>query len=278
MPGDRTKQSAIDTFERAAASYDRVGVDYFQVFGARLIAAAALRPGQRVLDLGSGRGAVLFPAARAIGPTGYAVGIDAAPTMVALTSVDATALGLTQVEVRLGDADEPPGTPGEYDAVLAGLVLFFLPDVSVAVHRYATLLKPGGLLAFSWFGPDDARWTPVFTALDRYLPHPPDRSAPPDPTDVWRDPESIRTMLIAAGYVDIETVEETFEVTVPDVETWWNWSFSHGGRDYFEGFPVDRHAEIKAAAAAAMGEVRRPDGSLSVRPVLRFTTARTPSS
>jgi SAM-dependent methyltransferase len=275
MPADRTKQSVIDTFDRAAAGYDRAGVDYFRVFGARLVEITALLPGQRVLDLGCGRGAVLFPAARAIGPGGYALGIDAAPTMVALTATEATELGLTQVEVRLGDADEPPGAPGEYDAVLAGLVLFFLPHITVATHRYAQLLRPGGLLAFSWFGPDDARWTPVFTALDRYAPQPANRKERPGPTDVWRTTESIGTLLAVAGYVDIETVEETFEITVPDFETWWNWSFSHGGRDYFEAFPVERHGEIKAAAAAAMGEVRRPDGSLSMRPVLRFTTART---
>ena len=276
MPADRTKQRVIDTFDRAAAVYDRAGVDYFHVFGARLVEIASLGPGQRVLDLGCGRGAVLFPAARAIGPDGYALGIDAAPTMVALAAADAAELGLTQVRVRLGDADKPPGTPGEYDAVLAGLVLFFLPHVTVATYRYARLLKPGGLLAFSWFGPDDARWTPVFAALDRYAPQPASRGSGPDPTDVWRTPESIRTMLTAAGYVEIETVEETFEIIVPDLETWWNWSFSHGGRDYFEAFPVERHTEIKAAAAAAMGEVLRPDGSISMRPVLRFTTARTP--
>lgn len=274
MPADRTKQGVIDTFDRAAAVYDRAGVDYFHVFGRRLVEIASLRPGQRILDLGCGRGAVLFPAARAIGPDGYALGIDAAPTMVALTAADAAGFGLTQVEVRIGDAEEPPGTAGEYDAVLAGLVLFFLPHVTVATHRYARLLKPGGLLAFSWFGPDDARWTPVFTALDRYAPTPANRTARPGPTDVWRAPDSIRTALTAAGYADIETVEETFEITVPDFETWWNWSFSHGGRDYFEAFPVERHEEIKAAAATAMGEVRRPDGSLSMRPVLRFTTAR----
>ncbi|HKA69517.1 MAG TPA: class I SAM-dependent methyltransferase, partial [Actinomycetes bacterium] len=214
MAADRTKQSVIDTFDRAAADYDRAGVDYFGVFGARLVTTAAPLPGQRVLDLGCGRGAVLFPAARAIGPNGYALGIDAAPTMVALTAAEATALGLTQVEVRLGDADDPPGTPGEYDAVLAGLVLFFLPHVTVTMHRYARLLRPGGMLAFSWFGPDDARWTPVFTALDRYAPQPMNRQARPGPTDVWRAPESIRTALRAAGYVDIETIEETFEITV----------------------------------------------------------------
>jgi len=276
MPAERTKQSVIDAFDRAAAVYDRAGVDYFHVFGARLVEIAALRPGQRVLDLGCGRGAVLFPAARAIGPDGYALGIDAAPTMVALTATDAVELGLTQVEVRIGDADEPPGVAGEYDAVLAGLVLFFLPHVTVAMHRYLRLLKPGGLLAFSWFGPDDARWAPVFEALDRYAPHAANRKARPDPTDVWHTPESVRTALTASGYVDIETVEETFEITVPNFATWWAWSFSHGGRDYFEAFPVERHDEIKAAAAAAMGDVRRPDGSLSMRPVLRFTTARSP--
>src|SRR5262245_49689923 len=102
MAADRTKQSVIDTFDRAAADYDRAGVDYFGVFGARLVTTAAPLPGQRVLDLGCGRGAVLFPAARAIGPSGHDLGIDAAPKMMALNADDETGVGLRRVGERVG--------------------------------------------------------------------------------------------------------------------------------------------------------------------------------
>ena len=98
------------------------------------------------------------------------LGIDAAPDMVSLTAAEAVELGLDRVEVRLGDADYPPGVDGEYNVVLAGLVLFFLPDLAGALARYARLLKPGGLIAFSWFSEDDARWEPVMEAIDAFAP------------------------------------------------------------------------------------------------------------
>ncbi|MCI0688514.1 MAG: methyltransferase domain-containing protein [Sporichthyaceae bacterium] len=273
MHGDQGKQQIIDTFDRAADSYEQVGVDYFGRFGARLVEIVSLEPGHRVLDLGCGRGAVTFPAASTVGPTGRVLGIDAAPGMVALTAAEAAARGLTQVELRPGDAEFPPGEPCEFDAILAGCVLFFIPDLAGALERYARLLRPGGLLAFSWFGADDTRWQPVFAALGTFAPAGWDRKTDRDPG--WAEPASLHALLADRGYLDIDTVEETFEVTVRDVDQWWDWSFSHGGRDYFEALPADRHDDIKAAATAAMGEVQRPDGSLSMRPVLRFTTGRT---
>jgi len=71
--------SIVDVFEQASGSYDSVGVDFFTPMGAALVEAAAPPPGASVLDVGCGRGAVLFPAAAAVGPTGSVTGIGAPP-------------------------------------------------------------------------------------------------------------------------------------------------------------------------------------------------------
>ncbi|MBW6439200.1 hypothetical protein KZ829_36295 [Actinoplanes hulinensis] len=63
-------QRQIEIFNEAADDYDSVGVDFFSPFGAALAEAAAIAPGERVLDVGCGRGTVLFPAAAATGPPG----------------------------------------------------------------------------------------------------------------------------------------------------------------------------------------------------------------
>lgn len=165
------KARVAGVFDRASDSYDRVDVDYFGVFGQRLVEIAKIAPGERVLDVGCGRGAALFPAARAVGPTGNVIGVDLAPGMVARTRAEAAEQGLSRVTVRVGDAEFPDATDHEYDAVLSAFVLFFLPDLKPVLRRYLDALRPGGRVAISWWGEDDPRWRPVFEAAWAHIPN-----------------------------------------------------------------------------------------------------------
>lgn len=97
------KQKIAAVFGRAAPTYDRTG--RFAYFGQRLVAAVDLAPGARVLDVASGRGAVLFPAAEAVGPQGQVTGIDLSGPMVEATSAKIQSRGLTHAEVLLMDAE-----------------------------------------------------------------------------------------------------------------------------------------------------------------------------
>jgi SAM-dependent methyltransferase len=109
---------------------------------------AGLRPGMRVLDVGCGPGDVSFIASRLVGPTGSVVGVDAAPDMVELARTRAAQQGLAAVEFKQAtiDAivvDEP------VDAVVGRLILMHLPDPAAALRQLSSLLRPGGVIAFS---------------------------------------------------------------------------------------------------------------------------------
>lgn len=71
-------------FDRAASSYDEVAGAYHDHFGARLVDVVGVGPGDVVLDVGCGRGAILMPAAARVGPGGGVVGVDLSPEMVGL--------------------------------------------------------------------------------------------------------------------------------------------------------------------------------------------------
>ncbi len=79
---EQMKAGVAGVFDRAAATYDQVGVDFFRPIGRFLVSRTAPRPGERILDLGCGRGASALPAAEAVGPTGAVLATDLAPTMV----------------------------------------------------------------------------------------------------------------------------------------------------------------------------------------------------
>lgn len=264
----------VGIFDRAAATYDQLDVDYFDVFGKRLVEIAAVGRGERVLDLGCGRGATLFPAAAAVGPTGTVHGIDLAPGMVARTSNDVRAGGLPHVQVSLGDAAAHVGEPGSVDVILASFVLFFLDDLDCTLRRYAKLLRPGGRLAFSWFGELDTRWTPVFEATKPHLatgqPQPDHRSG----TSPWRDIPALEAVVRRAGYADVTTIEEEHLSEFRDDDHWYAWTWSHGARGMWESIPVDHRKPARAAAFAAMDGLRRDDGSLPLISRVRYTAAR----
>ncbi|MHB8574885.1 MAG: methyltransferase domain-containing protein [Dehalococcoidia bacterium] len=82
------KQRVADAFSRIATTYDGLGPRYFTPFGRRLMAYAGIQPGVAVLDVGVGRGAVLFPAIAAAGPHGHVTGMDLASGMLAETEAE----------------------------------------------------------------------------------------------------------------------------------------------------------------------------------------------
>ena len=138
-------------FDALSTTYDGVGVDFFAPIGASLLRALPPRSGERWLDVGCGRGAVLLPAAAAIGPAGRAVGTDISAAMVASTLERAAAAGWGNVEARVDDAQTSALEPASFDTLSSSLVLFFLADPAAALAGWSRLLVPGGRLGVTSF-------------------------------------------------------------------------------------------------------------------------------
>ena len=126
--------------------------------------AAGLEPGMRVLDIGCGPGDVSLIAARIVGPTGRVIGIDASPDIVALARQRAAENSVSTVSFEHSTVDDI--TPDEpIDAVIGRLILMHLPEPVAALRRLATLVRPGGVIAFCDFDMTAARsvpWLPTW--------------------------------------------------------------------------------------------------------------------
>jgi len=240
--------SIVDVFDQASGNYDSVGVDFFTPMGAALIEAAALTPGDAVLDVGCGRGAVLFPAADAVGPTGSVTGIDLAPGMVSRTAAQAESI--PWVSVRIGDAQAPAFPDGSFDVVTAGLVLFFLPDPRAALTAYRKLLKPSGRLAFTCFAEHDPRYPETLKILARHA----EGAPPPRRNDgLFETAASITAALRGAGFETISVRDVTVDSSFRDAGQLFDWVGSHAGRQVVQHIPAARRPAAIAEVAAAMG-------------------------
>jgi ubiquinone/menaquinone biosynthesis C-methylase UbiE len=275
MSGDE-RQAVADLFTRSSEeTYDAVGVDFFPVFAKNLLADVGLTPGSRVLDVGCGRGAVLFPAAEQVGAQGFVTGIDLSAGMIERTSADIGQRGLTNVSVVVMDAQQPTLPNGSFDAVLASCVVFFLPDPAAGLRAWHDLLVPAGRLGVTTFGAGDRKWKAV---RDLFMPFVPQemgwvmatRSA------LFTSSENFEKLLASAGFVDIASTVRVHDVVFTDAEHWLRWSLSHGQRMFWELIPADRLVDVRAQALSLVESLRDGDGRLTLAETVRYSVARRP--
>src|SRR5215469_2298680 len=110
---------------------------------------AQIRPGDVVVDLGSGAGNDCFIARAETGETGKVIGIDFTPAMIEKARVNAEKLGYNNVEFRQGDIEKMPITANVADVIVSNCVLNLVPDKEAVFKEIYRVLKPGGHFSIS---------------------------------------------------------------------------------------------------------------------------------
>lgn len=145
----------IGVWDRMSDVYLREVDRRFAPVVEQVIARARLSPGERILDLGTGTGAVAERAAQLVGPEGLVVGVDISPDMLRMARQRLAARGLTHVSLREGRAEAVPAEDEAFDVVLASLSLMYVIDRAAAARELARVLRPRGrLIAAVWAEPE----------------------------------------------------------------------------------------------------------------------------
>ena len=145
---------AARTYAAAADHYLRPALGFWDRWGAATVARLPLASGDAVLDVCCGAGASALAAARSVGPSGNVLGLDLAQPLLALARQRAADLGLTNVSFRECDATVSGLRSGSFDAVVCVFGVFFAADMPAFVAEMWRLVRPGGSLAITTWGPD----------------------------------------------------------------------------------------------------------------------------
>ncbi|MEV6849539.1 methyltransferase domain-containing protein [Actinoplanes sp. NPDC051411] len=154
MPDDGMKAVSAATYAATADHFDDAALSFWDRYGRETVTRTGLRPGAHVLDACGGTGASALPAARAVGPAGHVLGVDLAEPALARARAKARAADLGNVEFRCADAEHTGLPSASFDAVVCVFGVFFVPDITAAIAELWRLVRPGGTLAITVWGPD----------------------------------------------------------------------------------------------------------------------------
>jgi len=238
--GDSPQGKAEATYNAAADYYDSPANTFWSRFGQRTIERLPLQPGNRVLDVCCGAGASAIPAARAVRPGGTVVGVDLSEKLLQLARKKAAAEEISNVDFRLGDMLDLREAEASFDAVVCVFGIFFVPDIPQAVRALWRLVRPGGMLAITTWGPQFLE--PGSTAFWNSI-----RDVRPDlyrgfnPWDRICEPRTVLAALREAGVENAQAIAESGEHPIASPDAWWCAVLGSGYRGTLEQLtPADQ--------------------------------------
>jgi ubiquinone/menaquinone biosynthesis C-methylase UbiE len=223
-------------------------------WAARVADAAQLAPGDRVLDVACGTGAVTREALQRIGPGGAVTGLDCSPEMLAVARRK-----LPDIEFREGRAEELPFGDRSFDAVVCQFALMYFDDRQQALREMRRVLRPGGRVAAAVW--DRLERTPGYAALtelvEKHLG--PDAGKPIRDAFALGDVGAVRSLFESAGFASVEVASVDATARFPSLGDW----VEAEVRGWVGGdFGDEAYGALLDEASGVLARYRRPDGSV----------------
>jgi ubiquinone/menaquinone biosynthesis C-methylase UbiE len=260
---------AARTYGAAADHYGLASLGFWDRFGAATVARVPLAAGDSVLDLCCGAGASAIPAAHAVGPSGRVLSIDVAEPLLDLARARAAREGLDNAEFRHGDATRTGLPDGGFDAVICVFGVFFAPDMPAFAAEMWRLVRPGGVLAITTWGP--GLFEPANTCFwDSVREIEPSLVRAFNPWDEITTPAALADLFPRAAVPAVVPVSGHHRLDRTD--SFWDIVLGTGYRATIDALSPDQHDQVRQRLLAQL----RSRSITTVRTDVIFGTAERP--
>jgi ubiquinone/menaquinone biosynthesis C-methylase UbiE len=241
---EEAKAKAAMTYNAAADYFDHPVSSFWHRFGRQTIERLDLRSGERILDVCCGSGGSALPAAERVGPEGKVIAADLAERLVVLGATKAEDKGLRNIEFRVADMLELGYPDGSFDAVVCVFGIFFVPDMAAAVKELWRMVRPGGRLAITTWGPElfepanSAFWDAVGAVM-------PELQRSFNPWERISEPSGLQAMLAESGVHTDHIITESGSHPLQSPEDWWKIAMGSGYRGTLEQLDAENFAQVR---------------------------------
>lgn len=243
--------------------HDAALTAWLKPVGDKILDAAGVGAGSRVLDIACGTGEPALPAARRAGKTGRVLAVDFVEEMLVFAREKAAALGLSNVEFKRQDGEALEAPDASFDAVTMRFGLMFMPEPAACLERCRRALKPGGRIALAtWAGPEKNPWASMAMGVLRRL-----AEAPPPPPGTpglfaIADPERLRSLLAAAGFSAVQVEPVPVSLAFADGREYFRFMMELAGplASLYSKLPPEKQALAAAEISAEADKLRTQGG------------------
>ncbi len=253
-------------WEQAAQAWNRWGAmieDWLGTATERMLDAAGIASGSRVLDVAAGTGGQSLAAARRVGATGYVLATDISPAVLAYAAQAAAAAGVTTIDTRELDGEQLDVGPGSFDAVVSRVGLIYFPNQQAALTSAHRALRPGGRLSAVVYSTADRNGffaIPV-GIIRRHAQLPPPQPGQPGPFSLG-GPGVAEAALSQAGFHDVAVEAVPAPVRTPTAADCVRFERESFGalHQMLAGLSVDQQQAAWEEIGQALAQFEGPDG------------------
>lgn len=265
-------KGSTNLWDKVALNFGKVGPKYWDSFGLRLVELSTIGSGAKVLDIGMGRGASLFPAIHKVGKTGQVIGIDNSEAMVRETYKDIISENICNAEVKVMNAEYLEFQEDYFDNVFCGFGFGYLILSEDKLQGVKRVLKTGGQAGFSiWGVQEEQKW--LTKIIGNYINN--DSKSINNNTKNYIPKfdtvDTVTKTLKNEGFNEIRVYEENNLVIYDSKEQWWKEMWTNAVRGIFEqieALGLDKLEDFKHDVFNELENFQKEDGICFSMPVI----------
>lgn len=258
-PNDANQARLIITWRSATAEgADREALRFSAFCADRLVTCLNPAPGDKVLDVATGTGALALAMSQAVGPAGRVTAIDSAESLLARLEAKISKFGIANIDVHAMDAARLDFRRDYFQHTACSLGLVWLSDPCAAVREWVRVTRPGGSVNLTVFAPQ--AFQPLLGLLrERIVPLAGGRDVSV-PWEQLSRRESLIALLRNAGLVDIAVHEQQLGYHLRDPQEWWEVIWHSAPRLLVEQVPAALRDRLRAEHLSEVAALATTDG------------------